>query len=68
MLGGFAHLGVLADREDFKQPWPNFKYANKELIPGLWYYDDTWDDNPDYWKKKIEALLQKRKQAREGQP
>lgn len=63
MLGGLAHLGVEAYAEDFNEPWPNFKYGDKELIPGLWYYDDAYDDNPDYAEKKIEALLRKRKKA-----
>jgi len=62
MLGGFGHLGALAYPEDFKEPWPNFKYGHKQLIPGLWYYDDGYDGNPKY-DSKIEALLKKRKQA-----
>ncbi len=61
MVGGLAHLGVEAYAKDFNEPWPNFKYGDRELIPGLCYYDDAYDDNPDYAKKKIEALLRKRK-------
>ena len=63
MLGGLGHLGVEAYTEDFNEPWPDFNYGDKELIPSLWYYDDAYEDNPDYAKKKIEALLQKRKKA-----
>jgi hypothetical protein len=61
MLGGLGHFGVEAYSEDFNEPWPNFEYGDRELVPGLWYYDDAYDDNPTYAKKKIEALLQKRK-------
>ncbi|MFH1716052.1 MAG: hypothetical protein ABIF19_01765 [Planctomycetota bacterium] len=39
MFGGFTHFGVLAYTEDYKKPtWA--EYGDKELIPGLWYYDD----------------------------
>lgn len=59
MLGGLDHVGVQAYPEDFKEPYPNFSYGGKELIPGLWYYDDGYEGNPKH-QKKIEALLQKR--------
>jgi hypothetical protein len=61
MLGGLGHFGVQAYPKDFNEPYPNFRYGDRQLIPGLWYYDDAYDDNPDYAKRKIEALLQKRK-------
>jgi len=60
MLGGLGHFGVQAYPEDFKQPYADFRYGDRELIPGLWYYDDGYEGNPKY-AKKIEALLQKRK-------
>lgn len=62
MLGGLGHFGVYAYPADFNERWPNFEYRNRELIPGLWYYDDGYDGNPRY-QKKIEELLKKRKQA-----
>lgn len=59
MLGGLSHFGVLAYTEDYqKASWA--VYGDKELIPGLWYYDDGYEGNPRY-QKKIDALLQKRK-------
>lgn len=61
MLGGLGHFGVQAYPKEFNEPYANFRYGDRELIPGLWYYDDAHDDNPNYAKKKIEALLQKRK-------
>jgi len=58
-----VHFGVCAYPEDFKVPFKGFKYGDKELIPGLWYYDDAYRDNPEY-EKIIEALMQKGKKAR----
>ena len=58
-----VHFGICAYPEDFKVPFKGFEYGDKELIPGLWYYDDGYRDNPEY-DKKIEALIQKVKKAR----
>lgn len=59
MHGGFAHFGVLAYTEDYKKPsWS--EYGDKELIPGLWYYDDGYNENPKY-DKTIETLRPKGK-------
>jgi len=57
---GMSHIGVYAYPEDFKAPYEKFKYGDKELIPGLWYFDEDYYLNPDY-DKRIEKLLQKRK-------
>jgi len=59
LLGGFVHYGVRAYPEDYKKPFSGFSYGDRELIPGLWYYDDGYVKNPKY-PKKIEALLRKR--------
>jgi len=60
MLGGLDHFGVLAYTEDYKKPsWTN-KYGDRELIHGLWYYDDNYKKIPNY-DARVEALLQKRK-------
>jgi hypothetical protein len=40
LLGGLGHVGVIAYPKDFKPPYKDFKYGDKELIPGLWYYED----------------------------
>jgi hypothetical protein len=57
MGGGFAHFGVLAYTEDYKKPsWA--KYGDKQLIEGLWYYDEGYDQNAEY-DKIIEALRPK---------
>jgi hypothetical protein len=58
-----VHFGVCAYPEDFKASFKGFEYGDKELIPRLWYYDDGYDDNPDY-DKRVEALLRKRKNSK----
>ena len=61
MMGGLGHFGVQAYPEDYQKPsFAGFKFGDKELIPRLWYYDDGYDANPDYYKK-IDALIQKGK-------
>lgn len=60
MHGGMDHLGVCAYPEDFEMPDTSFKYGNRELIEGLWYYDDEYFNNPTY-DKKIESLIRKGK-------
>jgi len=61
MMGGFDHFGVSFYPVDYKKPpFVGFKLGDKELIDGLWYYDDGYEGNPRY-QKKIDALLQKRK-------
>ena len=60
MLARVLHFGVYAYPEDYEYEGPISNYGDKELIPGLWYYDDGYRHNPEY-DKRIEALLQKRK-------
>jgi hypothetical protein len=59
LFGGFVHYGVCAYPENYKAPFSGFSYGDRELIDGLWYYDDGYLKNPEY-AKKIETLLQKR--------
>ena len=56
--GGFLHYGVWAYPEDYKEPGINFKYGDKKLLDGLWYYNEDYEGNPKH-QKKIEALIQK---------
>lgn len=62
LYGLFNHFGLYAYPEDFKEPFSNFEYGNKKLIDGLWYYDDGYREAQNY-DKKIEALIQKGKEA-----
>lgn len=59
LFGGFVHFGVCAYPEDYKAPFSGFSYGDRELIDGLWYYDDGYVKHPEY-SRKIETLLQKR--------
>lgn len=64
MLGGLSHFGVYAYPEDYKYKGPISAYGDKELIPGLWYYDDGYHEKPDYYKE-IDAFIEKYKKKRE---
>ena len=64
MLGGFHHYGVSAYPENFEKPSQSFKYGDKKIIDGLWYYEDGY--NPRY-NKWIEKLIQKGKLRRQAQ-
>jgi hypothetical protein len=59
----FHHFGVYAypDDEDYK---PGDKYGDKELIRGLWYYNDGYHETPDYGRR-IDALIEKYKKKQE---
>lgn len=59
-FGRLGHFGVNAYPEDYKEPFEGFHYGDRELIDGLWYYDDGYKRNPKY-DKRIEALLKKKK-------
>lgn len=52
-----SHFGVNIYPEDFKEPERNFKYGDRELLPGLWYYDEGYLRNPEF-DKTIEKLIE----------
>ncbi len=60
MHGGMDHFGVRIYPEDYKEPDRYFKYVDRELLPGLWYYDDGYIHNPKY-DKRIDALIEENK-------
>jgi hypothetical protein len=60
MHGGMDHFGVQIYPEDYKKPDPPFKYGDRELLPGLWYYDEGYNHNPQY-DKRIDELIEKHK-------
>ena len=60
MHGGMDHFGVKIYPEDFKKPHDYFEYGDRELLPGLWYYDDGYLHNPEY-DKRIDELIKKHK-------
>jgi hypothetical protein len=57
MLGGLDHFGVRAYPEAF-QPPPGYSLGDKELVEGLWYYDDEYRHDPNY-EEKLEAIRPK---------
>lgn len=57
MHGGMDHFGVKIYPEDYKKPRDYFKYGDRELLPGLWYYDDGYLHNPEY-DKRIDELIE----------
>ncbi len=57
MQGGIADFGVRIYPEGFKAPRRYFSYGNRELLPGLWYYDYGYRHNPEY-DKRIESVIQ----------
>ena len=60
MHGGMTHFGVRIYPEDYKKPDRYFKYVDRELLPGLWYYDDGYIHNPKY-DKRIDTLIEENK-------
>ena len=60
MEGGMDHFGIWIYPVDYKPPSRNFKYGDRELLPGLWYYDDGYIDNLEY-DKRIDDLIEEHK-------
>ena len=60
MHGGMDHFGVQIYPEDYEKPDRYFKYGDRELLPGLWYYDDGYLHNPEY-DKRIDELIAEHK-------
>lgn len=57
MQGGVTGFGVRIYPEGFKAPSRYFSYGDRELLPGLWYYDYGYRHNPQY-DKRIESVIQ----------
>ena len=57
MEEGIMGFGVKIYPEGYKKP-PNryYGYGNRELLPGLWYYDDKYGQIPGYGKKIDEVI------------
>jgi hypothetical protein len=55
------HFGVSAGTEDsLSQSSSNRPYGNRELVPGLWYYDDAYNRNKNY-DETIDQMLKRRR-------
>lgn len=60
MHGGMDHFGVRIYPEDFVEPHPGYKYGNRKLLDGIWYYDEEYNYDADY-DKVIDQWLAKSK-------
>jgi hypothetical protein len=61
MHGGLDHFGVQIYPEDFmepEEPGDYFKYGDRELLPGLWYYDEGYHYGPEEYDKRINELIE----------
>jgi len=63
MTGALHHSGVTAYPENYKNPSDYFKFGDRELIPGLWYYDDGYHEDAEFGKK-IDELIAKHKKKK----
>jgi hypothetical protein len=57
MAGGMDHFGVCASPQGYSLPGSVFRA--KELIEGLWYYDEGYKERPDDWDKHLDKLRPK---------
>jgi hypothetical protein len=66
LAGGLDHFGVIGYPSDYNEipisgePGERkVKLGDKKLINGLWYYDEDYDEDPEY-DKKVESWRPKR--------
>lgn len=53
MMGGINHFGVVVYPDEYgAQALP---LGHKQITDGLWYYDDGYDERPD-WQQRIDSL------------
>ena len=52
MMGGIHHYGVTAYPENYEKPRDDFKFGDKKIIDGLWYYEDGYNPRYDKWVEK----------------
>jgi len=60
MHEGLATFGVKIYPEGFSRPRRYFSYGNRELLPGLWYYDGKYNHDPEY-NERIDKIMQEGK-------
>jgi len=60
MQGGVTGFGVRIYPEGFKAPSRYFSYGDRELLPGLEYYDYKYNRIPEY-DKRIDEIIKKGK-------
>lgn len=63
MMGGVSHFGVVFYPDDYEMSSPQARpLGHKQIIDGLWYYDDGYDEVSD-WQQRIDALRPKEKRG-----
>jgi hypothetical protein len=65
---GMWPLGVRAYPEGYPDYPPPFKYGDRQLLKGLWYYEDGYRTHPDAYDKRIDELLSKNKKLKRVLP
>ncbi len=66
MSAGWDNFGMYAYPEDFKERFPS-EYHDRELLKGLWYYDDLYKHGGrDGYDKEIDAMLSKCGKLKKG--
>ena len=64
MSAGWDNFGMYAYPEDFKKRFP-FEYRDRELLDGLWYYDEFYKNDNKY-DQKVDAMLSKCGKLKKG--
>lgn len=65
MQEGLSNYGVKIYPEGFSRPSRDFRFGNRELLPGLWYYDYRYGHDPQY-NSIIDQILQTGKWPKGG--
>ncbi len=68
MGSGWYPLGVRVYPEGYPEYPPPFKYGDRQLVKGLWYYEDGYSLHPEFHDKGIDALLSKNKKLKRPIP
>lgn len=63
MYAGWYDLGIRWYPENYPEYPPPFKYGDRKLLEGLWYYDEGYRTDPEGYNKVIDTLLMKNRKA-----
>ena len=66
MYTGWWPFGVWAFPKGYQKP--SAGYGDRELLEGLWYYEDGYSTHPDAYDKRIDELLSKNKTLKRAAP
>lgn len=59
MYNGWYDLGVRMYPEGYPEYPPPFKYGDRKLLEGLWYYDEGYRTHAEAYDKIVDNLLSK---------